>query len=445
MEFYGFIHFTLNTWTDKEWGYGDENPSLFNPTQLDCRQWAETAKSAGMTGMILTTKHHDGFCLWPSKYTEHSVKNSPWKNGNGDVLMEFVDACREFGIKPGFYLSPWDRNHKDYGRPEYVTYYRNQLTEILSNYGELFEVWFDGANGGDGFYGGARETRTIDRTKYYGWKENFEIVRRLQPKACMFSDAGPDIRWVGNEKGFVSTETSWMTFDSEDRYPGFTGFADLSILSNGERNGKNWVPPECDVSIRPGWFYHDAENDKVKPPEELVELYFNSIGRGGNFLLNLPPDRRGLVHENDVTSLAGMKKNLDAIFKTDLAIGKKTKASNVRGNSAKFAGDKTVDGKRNTYWSTDDSVLDAELVVDLGRTSTFNVIKLREFIPLGQRVEAFAVDCWQDGNWVEIAKGTSIGSQRLFKIETVSSGKIRLRIIESSASPCISEILLLKW
>jgi alpha-L-fucosidase len=200
MEFYGFIHFTLNTWTDKEWGYGDESPSLFNPTQLDCRQWAETAKSAGMKGLILTTKHHDGFCLWPSKYTGHSVKNSPWKNGKGDVLREFVEACREFGIKPGFYLSPWDRNHKDYGRPEYITYYRNQLTEILSNYGELFEVWFDGANGGDGFYGGARETRTIDRAVYYGWEETFDIVRKLQPDASMFSDAGPDIRWVGNER-----------------------------------------------------------------------------------------------------------------------------------------------------------------------------------------------------------------------------------------------------
>jgi alpha-L-fucosidase len=440
MEFYGFIHFTLNTWTDKEWGYGDESPSLFNPTQLDCRQWAETAKSAGMKGLILTTKHHDGFCLWPSKYTGHSVKNSPWKNGKGDVLREFVEACREFGIKPGFYLSPWDRNHKDYGRPEYITYYRNQLTEILSNYGELFEVWFDGANGGDGFYGGARETRTIDRAVYYGWEETFDIVRKLQPDASMFSDAGPDIRWVGNEKGFVSTETSWMTFDSEERYPGFTGFADLNILSNGERNGKNWVPPECDVSIRPGWFYHDSENDKVKSPEELVDLYFNSIGRGGNFLLNLPPDRRGLVHENDMTSLTGMKKILDRIFTKDLAIGKKTKASNVRDNSAKFAGDKTVDGKRNTYWSTDDSVLEAELVVDLGGFSTFNVIKLREFISLGQRVEAFAVDCWQDGKWVEIAKGTSIGPQKLLRAEKVSSEKIRLRIIKSSASPCISEL-----
>jgi alpha-L-fucosidase len=439
MEFYGFIHFTLNTWTDKEWGYGDESPSLFNPTKLDCRQWVEVAKSAGMKGLILTTKHHDGFCLWPSKYTEHSVKNSPWKNGKGDVLLEFVDACREFKIKPGFYLSPWDRNHKDYGRPEYITYYRNQLTEILSNYGELFEVWFDGANGGDGFYGGARETRTIDRSTYYGWKDTFEIVRKLQPNACMFSDAGPDIRWVGNEKG-VSTETSWMTYNADERYPGFTGFADLNILANGERDGRSWVPPECDVSIRPGWFYHDSENDKVKSPEALVELYFNSVGRSGSFLLNLPPDRRGLIHENDISSLAGMKKILDRIFYKDLAAGKKTKASNARGNSAKFAGANAVDGNRNTYWATDDSVSTADLVIDLGKNFTFSVIKLREFIPLGQRVEAFSVDCWKNGNWVEIAKGTSIGSQRLLKIEPVSSGKIRLRIIKASVSPCISEI-----
>ena len=219
MEYYGFIHFTVNTFTDKEWGYGDESPEIFNPTDLDPRQWAEVARKAGMKALIITAKHHDGFCLWPSKYTEHSVKNSPWKDGKGDVLAELAAACKANGLRMGVYLSPWDRNHADYGKPQYIEYYRNQLRELLTDYGDICEVWFDGANGGDGFYGGARETRRIDRRTYYDWPNTWKIVRELQPMAVMFSDGGPDVRWVGNESG-AGSETNWATLRRAEFAPG---------------------------------------------------------------------------------------------------------------------------------------------------------------------------------------------------------------------------------
>ena len=244
-EFYGFIHFTTNTFTDKEWGYGDERPEVFNPTDLDARQWAEVARDAGMKGLILTCKHHDGFCLWPSAFTEHSVKHSPWKNGKGDVVRELSDACREFGIEFGVYLSPWDRNHAAYGRPEYITYYHQQLRELLTQYGPIFEVWFDGANGGDGYYGGACEKRQIDAATYYGWDEIRRIVRELQPNAIMFSDVGPDIRWVGNESG-MGSETTWCRQNVAGKYPGQT----ILNLGEGDEDGTDWVPPETDVSSR---------------------------------------------------------------------------------------------------------------------------------------------------------------------------------------------------
>ncbi len=436
MEFYGFVHFTVNTWTDKEWGYGDESPSIFNPSSLDCRQWAQAAKDAGMKGLVLTTKHHDGFCLWPSKFTEHSVKNSPWRDGKGNVLKEFSEACREQGLKVGFYLSPWDRNHAEYAKPAYVDYYRNQLEEILTGYGEIFEVWFDGANGGDGFYGGARETRKIEAATYYGWEKNIEIVRRLQPYACMFSDAGPDIRWIGNEEG-LGAETCWMTYTTEKRHP---GLADIKVLGTGERDGKQWVPPECDVSIRPGWFWHEKENGKVRTPENLVDLYFKSVGRGGSLHLNIPPDRRGLFHENDVASLRGMRKILDAMFRKNFLLGGKASASNVRGGSAKFAAGNVLDGDGETYWATDDSEKKSEIVIDLPRRAAFNVVKIREHIPLGQRVDEFAVDSWNGSAWVQFASGTSIGPRRLLKTEKVFTGRVRLRILKAAACPCISEV-----
>ncbi len=271
MEYYMFVHFTVNTFTDKEWGYGDENPSIFNPSDLDCRQWARVAKEAGMKGIIITAKHHDGFCLWPSAFTEHSVKSSPWKEGKGDLLKELRNACDEYGLKMGVYLSPWDRNSAVYGTPEYLKYYRNQLTELLTNYGDIFEVWFDGANGGDGYYGGARETRRIDNKTYYDWTNTHKIVRELQPGAVMFSDAGPDIRWVGNESGMGSL-TNWCLLKKDEMYPG-GDFA--KILGEGHEDGNYWVPAEVDVSIRRGWFYHSAQDSigtKSRKPDGTLLL-----------------------------------------------------------------------------------------------------------------------------------------------------------------------------
>ena len=279
LEYYAFIHFNMNTFTNKEWGYGDEKPSQFNPTELDTRQWARVVKEAGMKGIIITAKHHDGFCLWPSKFTEHSVKNSPWKMGKGDLIRELSQACKEYGLKFGVYLSPWDRNHPSYGKSEYITYFRNQLRELLTEYGEIFEVWFDGANGGDGFYGGANEERRVDKKMYYDWPKTIELVRSLQPQAVIFSDAGPDIRWVGNEKGYAN-ESTWSPIYRDSV---FAGMPDFQRFASGQENGTHWVPTETDVSIRPGWYYHPEQDDQVKSLSKLVDIYYNSVGLNSLF------------------------------------------------------------------------------------------------------------------------------------------------------------------
>jgi alpha-L-fucosidase len=438
MEFYGFLHFTVNTFTDKEWGYGDEGEKVFNPTAFDAAQIVRAAKEAGMKGLILTAKHHDGFCLWPSQFTEHCVKNSPWKNGQGDVVREISEACRQAGLRFGVYLSPWDRNHKQYARPEYITYYRNQLRELLTNYGDIFTVWFDGANGGDGFYGGARETRRIDNRTYYDWPNTWKIVRELMPMAVMFSDAGPDFRWVGNESGFAG-DPCWATLDmtKANRYPGGSSEG----LNSGERPGTAWLPAECDVSIRPGWFYHAGEDSQVKTPAKLLDIYYKSVGRGACLNLNVPPDRRGQIHENDLRSLREFRRILDETFATDLARKARATASNTRGDGARqFAPNNVLDGDRATYWTTDDGVTNAELVLDLGQASTFNVVNLREYLPLGQRVSAFALDQWKDGQWQEFAKGTSIGNRRLIRGTYVTTDKVRLRITQAAAGPALSEL-----
>lgn len=435
MEFYGFLHFTVNTFTDKEWGYGDEDPKVFHPTDFDADQIVGTARDAGMKGLILTAKHHDGFCLWPSKFTEHSVKNSPWRGGKGDVVKEVSDACRRHGLRFGVYLSPWDRNHPEYARPAYVTYYRDQLRELLTGYGDLFTVWFDGANGGDGYYGGARETRRIDNRTYYDWKNTWSIVRELMPGACMFSDVGPDFRWVGNEAG-IAGDPCWATLNPGDGVPGGT----RADLNRGERPGTHWLPAECDVSIRPGWFWHPAENDRVKTPQKLLEIYYASVGRGACLNLNIPPDRRGRIHENDIASLREFRRILDATFARDLARGAKRTASNVRGGDARFGPERTADGDRATYWATDDAVRAADLVLELEAPARLNVVDLREHLPLGQRVEAFAVDAWKDGAWKEIARGTSIGNRRLLRVASVETSRVRLRVVQASACPAIAEI-----
>ncbi len=435
MEFYGFVHFTVNTFTDKEWGYGDESEKVFAPTAFDAAQIARTAKMAGMKGLVLTCKHHDGFCLWPSQYTEHSVKNSAWKNGQGDVVRELSEACRQEGLKFGVYLSPWDRNHKDYATPAYITYYRNQLRELLTNYGELFTVWFDGANGGDGFYGGARETRRIDNKVYYDWPNTWSIVRELQPNACMFSDAGPDFRWVGNESGRAG-DPCWATLNGAGRYPGGTSDG----LNSGERPGTDWIPAECDVSIRPGWFYHEKEDNAVKTARQLLDIYYASVGRGCCLNLNMPPDRRGQIHDNDVAALREFRRILDHTFATDLAPTARLQASNTRGGDPRFAVENLVDGKRDTYWCSENAVTTPELILDFAREVTFSVIRLREYLPLGQRIDAFALDIRQGSRWVNFFQGTSIGNQRLVRVPAVTASKIRLRILKAAACPALSEL-----
>lgn len=437
-EVYGFLHFTVNTFTDKEWGYGDEKESVFNPTDFNADQIVKAAADGGLKALILTAKHHDGFCLWPSKFTTHSVAGSPWKDGKGDVVREISEACRRHGLKFGVYLSPWDRNSKDYGHPEYITYYRNQLRELLTQYGTISELWFDGANGGDGYYGGAKEQRSIDRKTYYDWENTWKIVRELQPTACMFSDGGPDIRWVGNESGTAGV-TCWATLNRAEFAP---GQADEKRLNSGDRPGTDWLPAECDVSIRPGWFYHASEDAKVKTPAQLVDLYYASVGRGASFLLNLPPDRRGQIPDADAQSLREFHRIIESTFATNLASAAKAAASNTRGGDSRFAAKNVLDSKRETYWATDDAVTTPELILDLGKAVTFDVVRIREFLPLGQRVDAFGLDQWKDGQWVEFASGTSIGNCRLVRGNKVTTDKVRLRIVKAAVCPAISELSL---
>ena len=436
MEFYAFVHFNMNTFTDIEWGTGGESPELFNPSELDCRQWARVCKEAGMKGIILTAKHHDGFCLWPSEFTEHSVKNSPWKDGKGDVVRELADACQEYGLKLGLYLSPWDRNHAEYGTDAYITYFRNQLTELMTNYGEVFEVWFDGANGGTGYYGGANEERRVDRKTYYEWPVTRQIVRELQPNAMMFSDAGPDVRWVGNESGWAG-ETNWSSIRRDEFWPGSPNYKELTT---GQEDGTHWVPAEVDVSIRPGWYYHHSEDHKVHSVKKLVDIYYHSIGRNASFLLNFPVDMRGLIHENDVENLMAMVEIIRKDLETDLAKNKDVRASQVRGDSRKFSGAKVVDGDPETYWATDDDVLNGSLIIEFGAKITFNRFLVQEYIPLGQRVKKFSIEAWINDSWEEIDAQTTIGAKRILRFDNVKSDKLRFNILESKACPTITNI-----
>ena len=437
LEFYGFLHFGINTFTDREWGYGDESETLFDPTALDARQWARAARDAGMKGLIITAKHHDGFCLWPSRYTEHSVKRSPWRGGRGDVLRELADACREYGLKMGVYLSPWDRNRADYGRPEYLAAYRAQLRELMTGYGPLFEVWFDGANGGDGFYGGARETRRIDNRTYYDWPNTWSIVRALQPAAVMFSDAGPDVRWVGNENG-VAFDTSWYGLDRQATYPGDPAYA--RDFASGRPDASDWVPPEVDVSIRPGWFHHASEDARVKSVRQLLDIYERSVGRGANLLLNVPPDRRGLIPEPDVERLREFRRALDDTYRMDLARGAAASATNVRGGSPAFAASRVNDGSTATYWATDDGVKMASVELAFDAPARFDRVVLQEFIALGQRVEAWTVDAEVDGAWQPVGAGTTIGHTRIVVCDPVTARRVRVNITRARACPTLAGV-----
>ncbi len=434
MEYYMFVHFTVNTYTDREWGLGDEPETAFNPSELDCRQWARVARDAGMKGIIITAKHHDGFCLWPSRYTSHSVKGSKWKDGKGDVVLELSKACSEYGLKLGIYLSPWDRNSAVYGKPEYLDYYRNQLRELLTEYGNIFEVWFDGANGGDGYYGGARETRKIDNRTYYDWAGTHKIVRDLQPGAVMFSDAGPDVRWVGNEGG-MGSPTNWCLLNRDEMYPG-GDFA--SILGEGHENGKYWVPAEVDVSIRPGWFYHARQDSLVRSPENLMNLWYQSVGRNCNLLLNVPPDRRGLLNEKDVASLLAFRQLREKEFATEILKGKKASASATRGNSFRAA--LANDGNPETYWSAPDNTISATLTFNLEEPTEMNRILIQEYISLGQRIKKYSVEVLVEGDWKKAVEGTTIGYKVIRKFPVVKASGIRIKFEDSKASPAISNV-----
>lgn len=434
MEYYAFIHFSLNTYTDQSWGFGNEDINLFNPSKLNARDWVKVCKESGMTGVIITAKHHSGFCLWPSKYTEYSVKNAPWLKGQGDIVRDVAKACKEFGLKFGVYLSPWDRNRSDYGKAEYITYFRSQLTELLTDYGPVFEVWFDGANGGTGYYGGANEDRKIDPKTYYDWPNTYALVRKLQPNILIWNDGGDrgDLRWVGTESGYVG-ETNWSQLNAK-------GDVTWPMLHFGLEGGDSWVPAEVNTSIRPEWFYHPAEDDKVKTVPQLLDAYYNSIGRNATFLLNFPIMPDGTIHPTDVKNAIEMGKVVKQTFASNLARQARITSSNTRGSSKQFGPQNTLDEKKSTYWATDDNVLSASMTIELKRPTLFNRFLVQEYIQLGQRVKSFSVEAEVDGVWKEITRGTTIGYKRILRFPAVTAAKVRFNISDSRAAPVISAI-----
>lgn len=393
METTAFLHFTVNTYTDKEWGDGTESPQIFNPVKFDARQWIRSLKEAGFKLAIITAKHHDGFCLWPTQTTEHSVKNSPWKGGKGDVVREVADACRQYGLKFGVYLSPWDRHEPSYGTAAYNDFYKKQLRELLTNYGPIAEVWFDGAKGENA------KNMTYDFAGYWA------MVRQLQPQAVMFSDAGPDVRWVGNESGNAA-ETCWSTIDNSKHAP---GVADSKYLNTGDPNGKDFIPAETDVSIRPGWFYHPKEDSKVRSGKNLVNLYYQSVGRNSLLLLNIPPNRDGLLSDADVASIKEFRSILNETFKTNLAKG-----------AAKSG---LTDGLLNTMAITP---VNKPLEVTFRNPITFDRMLLQENISSGQRVMEGQVEYWDGTDWKPIQTFTTVGYKRLLRFQPVTTDKVRV-------------------
>lgn len=430
METIGFIHYNINTYTDMEWGYGNESPSLFNPTKLDCRQWARTFKEAGLKGIIFTAKHHDGFCLWPSAYTEHSVKNSPWKDGKGDLVREFVDACREYDLKVGMYLSPWDCNHPEYGRAGYITYFKNQLKELLTNYGELFEFWFDGANGGRGYYGtDSLHTRKIPGD-YYPWREITDMVKKYQPNCIVHGGGCADIRWVGNEQGYAGEEHWSMMGGQVDPKVRMN-----QILMRGTPDGNIWLPSETDVSIRPGWYWHASEDHKLWPLSKFMNFYYESVGRNSLLLLNIPPNKEGLISTNDSLRLVQWHQ----LYKKELSHNLITKKMGIES-----AGDKKlkncIDGREDSYWQAPD--LTPVIEIDFKKELTFNRLMLREHIREGQRVKSFKVEAFHEGKWKPIAEETTIGNKRILRLSEITASRLRIAITGALAAPQISEIQL---
>ncbi len=444
LELVAFIHFGMNTFTGKEWGTGKEAPNLFNPKHLNADQWVRILKKAGFKQVILTAKHHDGFCLWPSKYTAHSVKNSPWKNGNGDVVKLVAEACKKYNMGFGIYLSPWDRNYPFYGdSKKYNQYFENQLQELLTNYGKIDEVWFDGANG----------TGTNGKVPVYDFDAWYSLIRKLQPKAVI-AIMGPDVRWVGTETGYGrTTEWSVVPVDAQlqkniashsQKDVTFKPLGDMRDKDLGGRDkiehaeGLIWYPAEADVSIRPGWFYHKSEDSLVKSPQKLLDIYYGSVGRNCVLLMNVPPNKEGLISPVDSAHLMEWRLLIDETFKTNVAQYAKVTSANGKNGAA------LLDGKYETYWTTRGQDTTATIIFDLRDKSTFDVLLLQEDIAIGQRIEKFRLDYWDGKRWIKTTQGTTVGYKRLLPFKPVTTKKVRLVIESSRSNPTLAEFGLYK-
>jgi alpha-L-fucosidase len=415
-EFYLFVHFGPNTFTNKEWGDGKEDPAVFNPSALDCEQWARIAKQAGAKGIILTAKHHDGFCLWPSKYSTHTVRESNWLDGKGDVVKALAAACRKTGIEMGVYISPWDRNHPAYGTPAYNDVYIATMKELLTSYGKFFELWWDGANG-EGPNGKKQE---------YDFHRFQDSALKWQPQLVIFSDIGPHIRWCGNENGFIGN-TNWNLLDTAGFKRGH-GAPPTDTLNQGNVNGRNWIPAEADVSIRPGWFYHPEEDNKVKSPETLFNLYLHSVGNGGNLLLNVPPDRTGRIHPNDSAALIGFRKLREKAFYKDL----------LRGN-ATAAYHNLTDNNNSTYHIAPTRT-NLQYLFNMHEKQLVNTVVLEEMISFGQRVQEFIIELESDGRFHEVYKGSTIGNKKIARFKAEEATKIRITVVQAKAPPVLRDI-----
>jgi len=433
MEFFLFMHFGPNTFTDKEWGEGNEKAELFNPTNLDCRQWCRIAKASGAKGIIITAKHHDGFCLWPSKFSKHTVRESKWKNGKGDVLKELSKACKEYGLKFGVYISPWDRNHPDYGTEKYNTVFVNMMKELFTNYGPITELWWDGANG-EGPNARLTESFGQGKKQVYDWRRYKETVRKLSPNTVIFSDVGPDIRWVGNEQGYAGT-TNWNNLNIEGFTPG-AGAPPADTLNMGNIHGIHWVPAECDVSIRPGWFYHEQEDDKVKSPEKLFELYLKSVGRGANLLLNVPPDRRGLIHSNDSASLVGFNKLKEENFKYNRSV---TARGELHYKGVVYKNNKLIDGKTITAESLPD-YHQGVFWIKFKQEEKINCIVLKEPLEKGQQIKSIKISLVNGYELVKEIQLTTIGHKRILTFPAQNISGIRIEFEDAKQVPFLSEV-----
>ncbi len=431
METYAFVHFGLNTFNDLEWGGGDTPAPTFNPTDLDCEQWAATLKACGMKGVILTAKHHDGFCLWPTKSTDYNISKSPYKNGEGDMVRELSDACRKYGLKFGIYLSPWDRNNAEYGFPGYVETYHQQINELTSNYGPLFEFWFDGANGGTGYYGGANERRSIDAREYYDYQRAKDTIIRRHPDAMIFGGPCQTIRWVGNEQGWAGA-TNWAMLSDSENY---------NQLTYGSEDGVSWIPAEVDVSIRPGWFYHQREDHQVKTLTKLVDIYYNSVGHNANLLLNFPVGLSGKIYPQDSLRAMELHQTISNELKDNLLLDAKVSADDERGR--KFSASKVNDGNPETYWATNDDYPYGSIAFKFEKPVMMNRVLLQEYIALGQRVKSFYLEGELDGKWFKIPTydtTTTIGYKRIVRFNTVKLDKLVIYFEESRGPLCISNI-----